>query len=103
MTNKFCPGNWLCLIDLENTQHCYAKCLQLVQWLEKIGKGEGDNQYVSDEMLPFFISRMENGNVCNKDILLQQERYIADKDSKKYSKITSKEQLISGLEKESSK
>lgn len=103
MANTIRPGNWLCLIELNNTQHCYAKCLQLIQWLEKIGEGEDDNEFKTDEMLPFFISRMGNSKICNKDVLLQQESFFANKNLKKYIKITSKEQLISGLEKESNK
>lgn len=104
MANMFSPGNWLCLIELANTQQCYAKCLQLIQWLEKIGQeGDNDDKFESDEILEFFISRMDNSKICNKNTLLNQEFNFADKKSKKYSKIISKEQLLLGLEKENSK
>lgn len=103
MANVIHPGNWLCLIELANNQQSYAECLQLVQWLEKIGQGESDDQFQSNEMLAFFISRMDDSKICNENVLLRQESYFADKNSKKYIEITSKKQLLSGLEKESNR
>lgn len=103
MANVIHPGNWLCLIELTNTQQCYAKCLELVQWLEKIGQGRDGGQFDSNEILAFFISRMGNSKICSENILLMQELAFADKNSRKYSKITTKEQLLFGLEKESNR
>lgn len=103
MANVIYPGNWLCLIELTNTQQYYAKCLQLVQWLEKIGQREDDNHFDSNEMLEFYIARKDTSKICNENVLLKQEKDFADKNSKKYSKITTTEQLLFGLEKESSR
>lgn len=103
MANVIHPGNWLCIIELDNTQQCYAKCLQLLQWLEKIGQGRSDDKFESNEILGFFISRMDNSKICDENALLRQEEYFADKESKRYSEITSKRKLLFGLEKESSR
>lgn len=103
MENTVQPGNWLCFVELTNTQQCYAKCLQLVLWLEKLGQKEDDGSVETSEILEFFIARMDNSKICNINTLLKQEINFADENSRKYSKITSKEQLLLGLEKENSR
>ena len=100
MERGICPGNWLCLIDLVNTQQCYAKCLQLIRRLEYIAQGDSYADLEQEEMMAFFISRSDNARICDAMTLLKQEEQFADKGSKKFSKITSEEQLLFGLERE---
>lgn len=100
MANKIYPGNWLCIMDLSNTQQYYAKFFRLVQWLEEISVGKHKDCYAHDEILPFYISRKDNSKICNANELQKQESQYANKNSKKYNKITSKEQLLLGLDRE---
>lgn len=100
MANMYYPGNWLCIIDLSNTQQYYAELFRLVQWLEEISLGQCKDCYDHDEILPFYISRKDNSKICNADELQEQEKQINNKNPKKYNKITSKAQLLAGLDKE---
>lgn len=100
MANVIYPGNWLCIIDLPNTQQYYAKCFQLLQCLEGIRIEKYDNKFDSDEIVPFYISRKDNSKIGNTNELQKQEYQLANLNSKKYIKITSKEQLLAGLNKE---
>ena len=103
MNNYFYPGSWLCILDLDNTQQCYARCFQLVQWLEQISKENYDIQHEVDEIPEFLIMRKGNFQTFDKKVLLELESCIEDNSGKKYHRIISKEQLLAGLMQEKKK
>ena len=88
---------WICTVEVENKQSDYARCLQLILWLEKIaatGKTSGGEQ-----PLEFYISRLLQASVNNANVLLQLEEYLANGEDKKIKKIVSENQLLAGLAK----
>lgn len=75
------------MVNLDNAQQSYARCLQLVLWLEKIAQNVYEDLPFQEEFYPFYISRAGRLNTLNRDVLLMQERLLEEKDSKKCSKI----------------
>lgn len=95
-------NNWICIIDLDNYQHSYLKCLKLISWLERIEKyGFVKEQFGDEDFLEFFISRATTDNINDKNVLLTLENYIKENDLKKCKKITSAKMLLNGLDKSS--
>lgn len=94
-------NRWICTVNLDNAQQSYARCLQLVLWLEKIAQNEVyEDLPFPEEFHPFYISRAGHLNTLNRNALLAQEQLLDENDSKRCSKITSSEMLLEGLKKE---
>ena len=100
MNEREVQNHWICVLDLDNTQEYYAKILRMVLWIED---GLRNSVYATspsqEEFIPFCISRAGKLNLSNRDALISLERRFAEKDSTRYSNITSATMLVEGLKK----
>lgn len=95
---------WLCTIDVENTQPCFSKCLQLILWLEGVAEyGDMSKDAVFEQFVPFYISRATSEGINKQHILVNHERLIEAAESRRYKKITDSNMLLTGLNKEKNK
>lgn len=101
MSVELNQNRWICTIDLDNVQQNYAECLQLILWMEEIAKYNLHTELSTPTPFStFYISRAGNMRINTLSALKQQEKLLELGESKVLKKITTGEQLLSGLAKE---
>lgn len=99
MREKNVRNHWVCLFDLENSQESYAAFLRMALWMEKDLHVACDVSLFQENFLPFRISRSGNYKISSRDTLLALEARFSEKDSGKYSSITTESMFVDGLQK----
>ena len=100
MNEREYQNRWICVFDLENTQKDYAAFLKMAGWIENnLHNSISDTFPFQEDFIPFRISRSGNMNLSTRDALLALENRFSEKDSSKYSNITSSSMLVDGLRK----
>lgn len=94
-------NDWICTMEIENSQQDFAKSLQMILWLEEIAQnGPIDDIIIPKQFIPFYISRTEGARINSQETLIKQENLINSGTFYKYKKITSGEMFLDGLKKE---
>lgn len=100
MKAKEVQNHWICMFDLENTQEDYASFLRIALWIENdLSSSANEALPFQEHFIPFRISRAEKTIFPNCNTLLALESRFNEKDSKKYSNITSANMFAEGLKK----
>lgn len=100
MNEREYQNRWTCVFDLENTQKDYATFLKMAVWIENnLHNSICATFPFQEDFVPFCISRAGKMDLSTRDALLALENRFSEKDSTKYSNITSASMLVDGLRK----